>query len=440
MGYCLTDTIYALASGAGAAGVAVIRVSGTQAPAAIRALAGVQELPPRAACLRTLRNRRGEVLDKAVVLYFPAPRSFTGEDVAEFHVHGGRGVVQSVLRALSEVSGCRPAERGEFSRRAVIAGKMDLTQAEGLADLIQAETERQRAQALSQLDGALGKLCEEWRAELVRLMAYWEAFIDFPEEDIPASALRQAEKQARALRAHIRRHLDDGRRGERLREGFQIAIVGAPNVGKSSLMNALAQKDVAIVSQIAGTTRDVVEAHLDVSGFPVILADTAGLRRAVGVLEAEGIRRAVAKAEQADLVLDIQDGSVWPQRKRLPKKLAAAAVLTVWNKADLMARKPRKALCVSAKTGAGIGRLWQEITDLLERSFAGRSAGCITRERYRVALQECLRALENALRVEALELKAEELRLAARALGRITGRVDAEELLDVIFKDFCIGK
>jgi len=434
--YNLTDTIYALSSGLGKGGIAVIRVSGNRVLDVLKAVAHLENPKARYAYFKSL-YRGEDVLDQALVLYFPAPNSFTGEDVAEFQIHGGRAVIASVIEVLGCQAGCRPAERGEFSRRAVINGKMDLTEAEGLLDLINAETERQRGQALLQMQGNLGRLYDGWRQDLTHHMAYLEAFIDFPEEEIPPEKLAGIDADIGALIQKIQAHLDDNRAGERLREGFQIALIGAPNVGKSSLINALTQKEVAIVSQTAGTTRDVVEAHLDVDGFPVILADTAGLRESVEEIETEGIKRAVKKAAEADLILFIQDSQKAPKGDQLPEALKNKTVLTVWNKADLTGACGD--LSVSAKTSAGISELWAHIKAIIERDFAG-AKGLITRERYRVALKECVRNLNHALGVRELELKAEDLRLAARALGRITGRIEAEDLLDVIFRDFCIGK
>ncbi len=432
------DTIYALASGLGTAGVAVIRVSGPKAKETLKRLTSIKKAEAGKVYFSAIKDGK-KVLDRALVLYFKAPHSFTGEDVVEYQVHGGRGVISSVMQALAKIDDLRPAERGEYSRRAVINGKMDLTEAEGLLDLIHAETEEQRKQALAQMDGNLSALYEGWRKKLVHHLAYAEAFIDFPEEEIPPEKEHEINGDIQKLIEEIDKHLNDDRRGERLRDGYQIAILGVPNVGKSSLINALTKREVAIVSQTAGTTRDIVEAHLDVAGFPVILADTAGLRNSKEEIEAEGIRRAVKKAEQADLILFVQDIKHYPKAEKLPKELLKKRVITIWNKTDLYNIKENKSdFFISAKTGKGIQRLWDEIKTILMDSFAGGAA--ITRERYRVALKQCANHLKDALRVQELELKTEDLRLAARSLGRITGRIEVDELLDVIFKDFCIGK
>ncbi len=439
--YCLTDTIYALSSGAGKGGVAVIRVSGKEVKTICRLMAGLENPKPRYAYFRPLKAQDGQTIDHALVLFFEGPNSFTGEDVVEFQVHGGQSVITAVYEALSSFENVRPAEAGEFSRRAVVYGKMDLTQAEGIMDLVDAQTEQQRRQALTQTEGKLGQLYENWRTMLVRNMAYLEAFIDFPEEEIPPEKMAVIDEQTSQLIAEIEQHLNDNERGQRLREGFQIALIGVPNVGKSSLMNALTHKDIAIVSQIAGTTRDVVEAHLDVAGFPVILADTAGLREEAGEIESEGIRRAVRKAEKSDLILYVQDMVHYPEIEPLPEALEHIPTYIVWNKQDMYpSTTVQGGYAVSAKTGAGIHTLWSDITNYLKETFAPRGNGAITRERYRVALTACVKSLRSAMVAEELELKAEDLRLAARALGRITGRIETDELLDVIFRDFCIGK
>lgn len=438
--YCLTDTIFAPATGAGAAGVAIVRVSGSLARTAAEQLAGLKNPAARYAYFRPIRDKNGELIDKGLVLYFAAPDSFTGEDVVEFQVHGGRSVIRAVLAALGDIDGCRPAERGEFSRRAVLNGKMDLTEAEGLLDLIHAETDRQRVQAAAQMSGALKTLYDAWRDLLKHHMAYLEAFIDFPEEEIPASVLNTLNADVTELARQITTHLNDQRRGQTLRDGFHMALIGPPNAGKSSLINALSQKEAAIVSETAGTTRDVVEVHLDVDGFPVILADTAGLREQADALEAEGIRRAVRQAETADLILNVSDARTYPIPNPLPNGLSGDKVMVVWNKADLAESPPPDA--VSARTGAGIDALWARLCGVLHDRFCD-SAGAtapVTRERYRVALGEALAALTRAGQVDEIELKAEELRLAARAIGRITGRIETDEVLDVIFRDFCIGK
>ncbi len=437
--YNMTDTIYALSSGHGVGGVAVIRISGTQAAEALSRLSGLNNPSPRYAHYVCLKNGT-QVLDRALALYFKAPHSFTGEDVVELQIHGGRAVIASVCAALTDIPNCRPAEAGEFSRRAVVNGKMDLTEAEGLMDLIHATTEQQQAQALHQMEGGLYRLYEDWRTHLVRDMAYLEAFIDFPEEDIPPEKQSEITARIHDLIRQITTHLNDGKRGQKLRDGFQIALVGAPNAGKSSLINALTQKEVAIVSTTAGTTRDVVEAYLDVDGFPVVLADTAGLRETGEEIEQEGIRRAVKKAAAADLIIHLIDATnTQSDSDSFLTDIPHDKILTVYNKTDIISAAP-DTLAISAKTGKGIDALWQKIRHILAEQMSVSDHAVITRERYRVALNECAEQLKTALTQSEIELRAENLRLAARALGRITGRVEADELLDVIFRDFCIGK
>lgn len=439
MAYCLTDTIYALSSGAGKGGVAVIRVSGNKVRHILRQVARLETPKARYAYFRALKNKAGDTIDNALVLFFEAPHSFTGEDVAEFQVHGGASVIEALFQCLGAFEGVRPAERGEFSRRGVVNGKMDLTQAEGIMDLIDAQTDRQRKQALLQTQGELGKIYQEWRQTLVKIMAYCEAFIDFPEEDIPPEEEKKIAATVQGLIQKIKTHLDDNARGQKLREGFQIALIGEPNVGKSSLMNAFTKKDTAIVTSIPGTTRDVLEAHLDVSGFPVILADTAGLRESTSTIEAEGIRRAVKRAETADLILHVQDITAYPTELPLPDSLKEKSCITIWNKKDMNAVAPINGIAVSALTGDGIDLVWQQITDFLKEHFS-ECGGVITRERYRIALKEACLCLESALSAPELELRAEDLRMAARHIGRITGQIETDELLDIIFRDFCIGK
>lgn len=442
-GHMQQDSIYALASGPGRAGLAVVRLSGSRAGAALDALAGAPRPAARTATLRRLCDpRSGEELDRALVLWFPGPKSFTGEDMAEFHLHGGRAVLDGVLRALGGLAGLRPAEPGEFARRAFAQGKFDLTAAEGLADLVAAETSAQRRQALRQMGGALGRLYDGWRERLVTIMGHWEALIDFPDEDLPERVLDEAKQSVSDLIRDMRAHLGDDRRGERLRDGFHMALVGEPNVGKSSLLNALARREAAIVSEEAGTTRDIIEVHLEIGGFPVILADTAGLRNALGAVEKEGVRRALARAEHADLkllVTDSRHGAALPESL---KSLTDGDTIRVGNKADLVdsAAEPPDIVFVSAKTGQGLDRLLGLVGERIAKDWGETSHPSLTRERHRQAVGEACAALERVGGAELPELAAEDLRLAARALGRITGRVEVEEVLDVVFRDFCIGK
>jgi tRNA modification GTPase len=431
-----TDTIYALSSGRGRAGIAVIRVSGLKAAAALTHLTGRAPPEPRVAALRQFRTQTGEAIDDGLALWFPAPASFTGENVVEFHIHGGRAVVEDMLAALRRLEGLRPAEAGEFTRRAVENGKFDLTQAEALADLINAETEAQRRQALRQYEGALADVYEGWRTALTRAAAWAEAAIDFSDEELPLGVLANARAQAADILVEIREHLADSRRGEILRDGFYLTVIGPPNSGKSSFVNALAGREVAIVSEIAGTTRDILEVHLNLDGYPVILADTAGLRETSDVIETEGVRRAVERAERADAVLLLLDTTT-PQAASLNMEMEPA--LTVWNKVDI-ASPPGSALGVSVRTGEGMDALLRRIGQIVRRRLDGGEAPALTRERHRAALEQAKAALTRATGATEPELLAEELRFALRYLGQITGRVDLEDLLDVIFRDFCIGK
>ncbi|MQP67010.1 tRNA uridine-5-carboxymethylaminomethyl(34) synthesis GTPase MnmE [Niveispirillum sp. SYP-B3756] len=435
------DTIFALASAAGRAGVQVIRISGPAAGPTLQALAGTLPRPRMVRLAGLTDPGTGELFDKALLLWFPGPASFTGEDVAELHLHGGRAVLTAATSALTRL-GLRVAEPGEFSRRAFENGKLDLTEAEAIADLVDAETAAQRRQALRQMEGALGQLYEGWRHRLTRALAHLEADIDFPEEDLPGGLSDAVRPVVLTLVEELSAHLADQGRGERLRDGISIAILGAPNAGKSSLMNAIARRDVAIVSNQAGTTRDVIEVQLDLGGYPVLLADTAGLRDAADQVESEGIRRALDRAAKADLKLLVFDGLSDPDPATLA--LADADALLVMNKADQPGATPplsaQPVLQVSARTGDGVPALLQALTDEVSRRYAPSGAPALTRARHRAALEECRENLQRALSAPLPELAAEDVRLAARALGRITGRVDVEELLDVIFRDFCIGK
>jgi len=441
------DTIYALSSAAGRAGIAVIRLSGPGALAALRQIV-IGALPaPREVGLRRLRHpQTGVELDRGMVLLFPAPRSFTGEDVAELHIHGGRAVVRSLLEALASCDGLRPAEAGEFARRAFEHGKLDLTAAEGLADLVNAETEAQRRQALRQLRGELGALYERWRATLLRALAHMEAHIDFPEEDLPPDLAEQMQSTIAGLSAEIDRHLQDERRGERLRDGISVVILGPPNVGKSSLLNALAGRPAAIVAAKAGTTRDVIEVQMDLAGYPVTIADTAGLRDSDDEIESEGVRRARARAGEADLKILMIDAISTPHIAPELSVLADRDAFFAINKCDLTPVPPDLRLCdrptfaISAHTGAGLEALLAALREAVIERAGLAEAPAITRQRHRLALEQCRDALQRALAAPGLELLAEDLRLALRAVGRITGRVDVEDLLDVIFREFCIGK
>ncbi|TWA95535.1 tRNA modification GTPase trmE [Azospirillum brasilense] len=443
----MIPTIFALATAPGRAGVAVVRVSGPASGDALAALTGKPLPAPRMATLVRLRDpKTGEALDDALVLRFTAPRSFTGEDVVELHLHGGRSVVAGVVEALSGLPGLRVAEPGEFTRRAFENGKLDLTEAEAVADLVDAETSAQRRQALRQMEGALGKLYDGWRERLTRSLAHIEADIDFPDEDLPSGVSDAARPVLDALAAEIDAHLDDRGRGERLREGLHIAIVGAPNAGKSSLLNALARREAAIVSARAGTTRDVIEVHLDLGGYPVVLADTAGLREAAAdEVEEEGIRRALDRAARADVKVAVFDATTLPMLDPATVALVDKDTVVVLNKTDAVeAAVPTvggwETVAVSARTGAGLPELERRLTAFTADRLAGSGAPALTRTRHRSALEECRDALRRALTAPLPELMAEDVRLASRALGRITGRVDVEDLLDVIFRDFCIGK
>jgi tRNA modification GTPase len=440
------DTIYALASAPGRAGVAIVRVSGGEARGVIARLTNRDVPRPRVATLRRLLDDNDAPIDDALVLFFAAPKSFTGEDVAEIHLHGGPSVVAALLRTLGSTSNCRLAEPGEFTRRAFHNNKLDLAQVEGLADLVAAETEAQRRQALRQAEGELSRFYDAWRTRLLRTLARLEAFIDFPDEDLPDQLVRSIDGEIAELRGDLSRHLADEHRGELVRDGLTIAILGAPNVGKSSILNKLAQREAAIVSSIAGTTRDVIEVRMDLGGYPVTIADTAGLRASADEIEQEGVRRALTRAEHADLKLLVFDGGTWPGIDGETAKLIDDRALCVVNKADLL-REPeplavegRTVIKVSAKTGLGVETLAAALAEAAKERMGSGEGVVLTRARHRAALEECRDALGRAAGAGQPELKAEDLRLATRALGRITGRVDVEDVLDLIFKEFCIGK
>jgi tRNA modification GTPase len=466
-------TIFALSSGRLPAAIAVVRISGARAGDALKALTGKIPEPRKAAFARVRDPATGELIDEALALWFPGPNSETGEDTAELQLHGGRAVLAAALKALGAIEGLRPAEAGEFTRRAFENGKLDLTAVEGLADLVGAETEAQRRQAFRQMQGALGKRADAWREKLIKARALVEAGIDFSDEgDVPADLTAPAIAISRELEAEISGALADGRRGERLREGFVVAIAGPPNAGKSTLLNRIARREAAIVSPYAGTTRDVIEVHLDLEGYPVTLLDTAGIRETDDPVELEGVRRAQARAAEADLVLWMVDATrpeaEWGLRA-LKEPVAAdseagsAPPPTVWllrNKADLLApgvpsppgtderlsdsfspmSKYESIFELSARVGAGVGPIFKALTDKAEQALRSSEPALITRERHRLALEDAKTALQRAGRPLTEELLAEELRTASRTLERLTGRVDVEDVLDVIFRDFCIGK
>ncbi|XP_066504147.1 tRNA modification GTPase GTPBP3, mitochondrial [Hoplias malabaricus] len=469
------DTIFAVCSGQGRCGVAVLRVSGAAAAVALRAVTGSKQgLPaPRTALLRNIIHpKTRELLDRGLVLWFPGPHSFTGEDVAEFHIHGGPAVINSILHALGSLPGLRPAEAGEFTRRAFHAGKLDLTEIEGLGDLIHAETEAQRRQALRQMTGDLGRLYNDWSQQLKKCLAHVEAFIDFSEgELIEDGILNQVDIAVPQLQMEIEKHLCDERRGERVRSGVQVVIAGSTNAGKSSLYNILCQRPAAIVSPTAGTTRDVVESSLDIGGFPVRLCDTAGLRDTDDFVEQEGVRRARNMVDLADLTLVLVDSTQLPQEPQmvsgflseylknvLPSAKDHKHCVLILNKSDLLLKEHISIIqnvltqtsdmvpvsILSCQTREGLEDFLTLIKNTLKTLCGDPLAGSpsLTQTRHRVHLRKCVDSLNlyYQYRDVDLALAAEGLRLGLSSLGRITGKVGAEEILDVIFRDFCIGK
>jgi tRNA modification GTPase len=428
------DTIFALASARGKAGVAVVRISGSDAWAAGAALAG--PLPEaRHSALRRLAARNGTILDEALVLSFRAGHSFTGEDVVELHLHGSLAVIKAVLFELGDMPGLRLAEPGEFTRRALENERLDLAQVEGLSDLIDAETEGQRRQALRVLSGALGKAAEAWRSDLIRAAALLEATIDFADEEVPVDVTPEVNELIDRVSVTLRREAQGAATAERIRDGFEVAIVGPPNVGKSTLLNALAGREAAITSDIAGTTRDVIEVRMDLQGLPVTILDTAGLRETRDVVEGLGVQRAIARAEAADLRVILLE-----RAEDVPLLAPRGDDIVVVGKADLL---PTDAFAISGRTGAGIDRLIEMVVARLEVRASGVATA--TRERHRVAILRAIDALgvaklEVSAGPERAELAAEELRTAIRALDSLVGRVDVEHILDEIFASFCLGK
>lgn len=444
----MTDTIFALATAPGRAAVAVVRLSGPGSGRALESLAGKAVPAARRASLRRLKGADGRVLDEALVIWTPGPGSYTGEDAAELHLHGGPAIVEGVIQALHDL-GLRLAEPGEFTRRAFENGKLDLAQAEAVADLVDAETQGQALQALGQLGGALSRRYETWRGQLVQALAMLEAAVDFPDEELPADVADRARPPLEALRAEIGEALADEGRGRRVREGFRVALIGAPNAGKSSLLNALAGRDAAIVTATPGTTRDVIEVPMVLAGYKVLLADTAGVRDTEEAIEAEGVRRARAWAEGADLRLWAVDQSAsggWRQAYGL----ARPGDLLVLTKADLAAGADRaeaaavglQTLAISTLAPDDVGKVRAALEQRVVEALGGGETPLATRIRHGESLREAHARLGRALEElePAVELAAEDVRLAARALARVTGRIGAEDILDVVFSSFCIGK
>jgi len=442
-------TIYALSSGPGISGVSIIRVSGPDTKNVIKKLTG-KEIPcPRMATLRKINNiNTSELIDEGIIIWFPGPESYTGEDMAEFHVHGGKAVVMAVQEAISNIENCKLAEAGEFTKLAFQNGKINLLKAESIADLISAETEIQRKQAVKIMKGKSSEKFNELRAKLLKILSFVEAKIDFPDEDLPAENLKKIKKDSSEVLNEINKILDDQKVGEIIREGFKIAIVGPTNAGKSSLLNNLSNREVAIVSEIAGTTRDVVETHLNIDGYPVIISDTAGIRDSKDEIEKKGIKLSLNKAENADLKLVVIDAKNPNLSGFLNDLLKKDAILVV-NKSDLINETLDKEISkfnhvlISLKDNLNIDKLIKKIKGQLKNKFISEEDILITRERHRQHLVQCIDHLKNFLEKnnkKDFDKAAEDLRLATRHLGMIVGKVDVEEILGSIFNDFCIGK
>jgi len=443
-------TIYALSSGPGISGVAVIRVSGKDTAKVIKKLTGGSRLPsPRVATLKKFnKNGQKNLIDEGVIIWFPAPNSYTGEDLAEFHVHGSRAVINAMHVAISEIRNCRLAEPGEFTKIAFQNGKINLLKAESIADLISSETEIQRKQALKIMSGQSSEKFNLWRKKLLKILSYIEAKIDFPDEDLPKNIIKETQKISNNVLKEIKKTLDDQKVGERIRSGFKIAIIGPPNSGKSSLLNYLSKRDAAIVSEIAGTTRDVIETHLNLDGYPVIVSDTAGIRTSKNEIEKKGIKIALKRAEDADLRLIIISAKN-ADFARVLKELLTKNTILVVNKSDLLKGKLNSKLkkyehvLISIKKDLNLNKLITKIKNKLKNKFTTSEDILITRERHRQNLIDCVQHLEKFQKKKAnhdFDKAAEDLRLASRHLGMIVGKVDVEELLGSIFNDFCIGK
>ena len=443
----MNDTIYALASGHGTAGVAVIRVSGPRANYVLLKISSEPIPKPRLASLRRLRDiETGRDIDDALVIWFPGPASFTGEDIVEFHAHGGIAVINEIFSAISGIESCRMANPGEFTRRAFENRKLDLTSAEAVADLVAAETTEQRRLALAQYDGALANLYDGWRTKLTEILANTEVMIDFSDEEIPDDLNLTNKHNILCLKNIIIQYIDDKRVGERIRTGFRVAIIGEPNVGKSSLLNKISGREAAIVSKTQGTTRDIIEVHIQLGGYAVIIADTAGLRETQDEVESEGVRRAQKLAEDADMKLVIFDATNFPNIDDMSKRYLDGNSIAVFNKVDIIKKPVRfeinaqEIFSISALTGEGLDSLLAFLQEKIQMRLQYAENPPLTRARHREALEAVVEALGRAENAVLPELQAEDLRLANRALARITGRVDVEDVLDVIFMDFCIGK
>jgi len=442
-------TIFALSSGPGVSGIAVIRVSGKKTAEVIKKITGEKLPRPRVATLKKFNKNGGkEMIDEGVIIWFPAPNSYTGEDLAEFHVHGSRAVIKAMHTSISKIKNCRLAEPGEFTKRAFQNGRINLLKAESIADLISSETEIQRKQAVKIMSGKSADRFNSWREKLLKNLSFVEAKIDFPEEDLPNNIIMKIQKTSNEVVKEIKKTLDDQKVGERIREGFKIAIVGPPNSGKSSLLNYLSKRDVAIVSEIAGTTRDVIETHLNLDGYPVIVSDTAGIRRSKNEIEKKGIKIALKRAEDADLRLIIVSAKNVDFTAVLKDLLTKNAILVV-NKTDLIKKKLNSKfkkyehVLISIKKGSNLNKLITKIKSKLKNKFTTSEDILITRERHRQNLINCVHHLEKFQKLKSsqdFDKAAEDLRLATRHLGMIVGKVDVEELLGSIFNDFCIGK
>ncbi|MBB42555.1 MAG: tRNA uridine-5-carboxymethylaminomethyl(34) synthesis GTPase MnmE [Rhodospirillaceae bacterium] len=437
------ETIYALASGSGVAGIAVVRVSGPVSYKILSALTGHNKHKPRYAVRSIFRNFDGDKLDDGLSIWFPAPASFTGEDVVELHIHGGVACISAIFDMLRNFDGVRLAYPGEFTRRAFDNGKLDLTEVEALSDLISAETDLQRKQALRLLEGSFGSVCDELREELLKISARIEAWIDFPDEELPPNLFCETRQNIEKCYTELEQYLDRNNSGERVREGLTVSILGAPNVGKSSLLNLLAGRQAAIVSEQAGTTRDIIEVRCDIGGLPVTFADSAGLRETADAIEEEGVRRAIALSEKSDLCifLEAQDCQQIDREKTISLSgKPRGDFLFIQNKIDQDKIQKNIDVAISLKTGENMDIFFEALESWVKKLIPNSASVILTRERHREALEQCSKALKRAAVVSEIELVAEDLRQSANALGRINGRFDVEDILDRIFGEFCIGK